>query len=272
MNLFIILASIIFSKLCWSQPDIHREKSKSILFQTRSSENTNSKKSQVIRYSVVEAWSEPYAFYDGDRNLVDGLIKELIEALSRKLDSSFEHVYVSRNRVESGVEKGQVDVRCFINEAWTEKPDLYAWSQVWYEISNIVVWKKGRSPVKKIDDLDSKTLGTTSGYMYKAVNDLFKSGKVKRSDVATEVMNLTLLQKDRIDYALVERTSFEWFLKVNGDDIKGYEMLMLERIPLKCAISKASNIKVEDINEAISKLRLEGFFKRLELKYGYKKS
>lgn len=265
---------LFFTSSIWAKFSIQedgKESAKTILFQSRSSDGASKNKSPVIRFSVVESWSEPFAFYDGERNLVDGLIKEVIEGLARKMNAPFEHVYTSRNRVESGIEKGMIDVRCFINEAWTEKPDIYFWTMAWFEISNLVVWKKGRTPLKKVEDLDGKTLGTTAGYFYKTLNESFKSGKVKRSDVATEAMNLALLQKDRIDYSVVEQTSFEWMVKEAGSDVKNFEFLLIEKLPIKCAILKNSKIKLEDMNEAIVKLRHEGVFKRMEVKYGYRK-
>ncbi|OYZ11300.1 MAG: hypothetical protein B7Y39_19545 [Bdellovibrio sp. 28-41-41] len=78
-----------------------------------------------VRFAVVESWPEPYAFFDFERNLNGGAWKEVFDELGKRMDVRVEHIHLSRNRVDAAIEKGTADVRCYFNEAWTSKPDLY---------------------------------------------------------------------------------------------------------------------------------------------------
>lgn len=228
-------------------------------------------KQNSVRFSVVESWPEPYAFFDLERNLKGGYLKEIIDELGRRLDVRVEHIHLSRNRVDAAMEKGTADVRCYINEAWTAKPDLYLFTQPIFMASNSIIWKKGISPINKMTDIEGKTIGTVAGYVYKTAEDIFKSGKAKRSDVANEGMNITLLQKNRIKYAIVETTSFKWSAeKKNEHNLKDIEFFQIDSIPVKCGILKKNEVLFKSVESAIDKMKQDGTMKAIAVKYNLK--
>ncbi|MBL7546141.1 MAG: transporter substrate-binding domain-containing protein [Bdellovibrionaceae bacterium] len=229
----------------------------------------HSEPTQTIRFSIAESWSEPYAFFDNNKNLVGGAMKEVIDEIAIKLNSTATYIYLSRNRVDAAAEKKQIDIRCFMNEGWTVKSDIYDWSREVFGVSNSVIWKKGKSPIMKLTDLESKTVGTVSGYIYKGLEAQMKSGKITRSDVASEQMNLTLLQKNRLDYAIVGTAAFHWLLqKEESASLKDTESFVIDSTPTKCAVLKNGKIKVENLDEALNKIKSEGTLKKIQSKYG----
>lgn len=232
---------------------------------------SSTKESKSVRFSVVESWSEPYAFFDMERNLTGGALKELIEEIGKKMDVRVVHVHLSRNRVDAAMEKGAADVRCFLNEAWTVRPENYIYTQPIFQTSNSIIWKKGRKPLSKLSDIQGKTIGTVAGYIYKTAESIFKEGKAKRSDVGNEGMNITLLQKDRIDYAIVETASFNWSANKKEEiDLKEIESFLIDSIPVKCGVLKKNQELFNSVESAIEKLKQEGVVKAIATKYSLK--
>lgn len=224
-----------------------------------------------VRFSVVESWPEPYAFFDFDRNLKGGAMKEIIDGLGKRMDVYVEHIHLSRNRVDAAIEKGSADVRCYFSEAWTAKPDLYLYTQPIFMTSNSIIWKNGSAPIFKLSDIDGKTVGTVAGYSYKTADEIFKTGKAKRSDVGNEGMNITLLQKNRIKYAIVETTSFKWSVENrNEHNLKDIELFQIDSIPVKCGVLKKNEALFKSVESAIDKMKQDGTMKALAVKYNLK--
>ncbi len=233
-------------------------------FAEKSSEN-------AVKFLIVESWPEPYAFFDQERSLTGGALREIIEEISKRMGVRAEYVYFSRNRADAAIEKGSAEVRCYINEAWATKPDLYLFTQPIFLTTNSVIWKKGRTPLTKMSDLHGKTIGTVSGYIYKTVDDLFKSGKAKRSDLNNEGMNITLLMKDRINYAIVETASFKSSMTKKNDHIlKDIEFFQIDSIPVKCGVLKKNMGLFKLVDSAIEKMKQDGTIKTIATKYNLK--
>jgi len=224
-----------------------------------------------VRFTIVESWPEPYAFFDFERNLKGGALKEVVDELGKRMNVRVEHIHLSRNRVDAAIEKGTADVRCYVNEAWTTKPDLYFFTQPLFLTSNSIIWKKGSTPLNKMADIEGKTIGTVAGYAYKTADEIFKSGKAIRSDVANEGMNITLLQKNRIKYAIVETTSFNWSAqKKNEHDLKDIDSFQIDSIPVKCGVLKKNEELFRSVESAIDKMKQDGMMKAISLKYNLK--
>lgn len=223
---------------------------------------------KTVRFSIVESWPEPYAFFNLERNLTGGAIKELIEAIGKKMGVRVEHVHLSRNRVDAALESGKADVRCYISEAWTTKPESYLYTQQLFLATNSIIWKKGHKTITKLSDIEGKTIGTVAGYLYKTVDSLFKAGKAKRVDVSNEGMNVILLQKGRIDYVIVETASFNWSASKNSEiNLKEIESFLVDSIPVKCGVLKKNLELFKSVNTAIEKLRQDGTIKAIISKY-----
>ncbi len=228
-------------------------------------------KPKAIRYSVVESWTEPYAYVDKEKALVGGAMKEIFEGISKQLDSKSEFHYYSRNRVESAVASDKIDIRCLTNESWVSKPEMYYWSSPLFHFANGIVWKKGTQAIKKLSDLNGKRLGTVTGYVYKNLEDLISQGKLKRLDTQNEAINIGLLEKKRVQYIFIELGTFHWQVQAHKiSSLKSAESLLVESIPIKCGILKSSTVDPKAFEAGLEKMRQDGFFKNLEIKYGIK--
>ncbi len=228
-------------------------------------------KPKTIRFSVVESWTEPYAFVDKDKALVGGAMKEIFDALSKQLDSKSEYHYYSRNRVESAVASDKIDLRCLTNESWVSKPEMYYWSSPLFHFANGIVWKKGTQAIKKLSDLEGKRLGTVTGYVYKGIAELVSQGKLKRLDTHSEAINIGLLEKGRIQYTFIELGTFHWQVEAHKiSSLQSAESFLVESLPIKCGILKSSKLDPKVFEAGLEKMRQEGFFKNLESKYGIK--
>ncbi len=222
----------------------------------------------VIRFSASNSWSEPFAIYDRKKELKGGAVKEFMDALAEKMGRRPSYLTLPRKVVDGAAKKGSIDARCYVMESWVEDSAAYEWSKPMFDIVNVIAFPIGVTPVKKLEDLKGKTLGTVLGYRYPSLDPLFVEDGIKRSDAISETANIQKLIVGRTQYAIVEASEFAWHLKSKGKEkFNTKDFFEIERYPVKCAVVKNGAIAIQDMDRAIDKLRQEGFFKKLTTKY-----
>jgi len=223
---------------------------------------------KVLRFSASISWSEPYAFFDQNKKLTAGIIKDVMDAIAEQISMSPRYVTVPRKVVDAEAEKNKFDARCYIIESWVKDPKLYDWSIALFDLVNVIAFPNDVAPVQKIEDLKGQKVGTVLGYNYPKLDYFFADSTIRRSDSGSELSNIEKLIQKRVPYAIVEATQFSWHLKSKAQDRFDMKRFFeVERYPVKCAVLKTSAVSVQDFNRAIEKLKREGYFKTVFAKY-----
>jgi polar amino acid transport system substrate-binding protein len=224
---------------------------------------------QKIRFSASNSWSRPYAFYDQNKNLVGGIIKDLMDEIADQLGKTPEYVTIPRKLVDTASASLKIDARCYVIESWVQDPNIYDWSKDLFDIVNVVAFSKEVPPIRKIEDLKGVMLGTVLGYKYPMLDALFENSIIQRSDAGTEESNIQKLVQNHLQYAIVETAEFSWHLKdKDRERFLAKDFFELVRHPVKCAVVKKSSASVKDFDRVIGKLKREGFFDKIFAKYG----
>ncbi|MGZ5278744.1 MAG: substrate-binding periplasmic protein [Pseudobdellovibrionaceae bacterium] len=230
--------------------------------------STENKRPEALRFSASVSWSEPYAFFDPNKKLAAGILKEVMDAIAEEMGKSPVYVTLPRKLVDAEAEKNKFDARCYVIESWVKDPKLYNWSAVLFDIVNIVASPISVTPVRKIEDLKGHKVGTVLGYKYPKLESLFADSTIGRSDSGTETSNIEKLIQNRVSYAIVEAAQFSWHLKSKArDKFDMKRFFEVERYPVKCALLKSSSVSVNDFKRAIEKLKRQGYFKTVLAKY-----
>jgi polar amino acid transport system substrate-binding protein len=257
------ISFLIFALLLWVSTG----------FPQSSAQNSPSPAGEVsplikIRFSASNSWSAPFAFYDHDKNLIGGILKETMDAIAAQLGREPLYLTLPRKVVDQASEQNKIDMRCYVVEGWVKDPNLYNWSEEIFDVVNVIAFAHGTPPVRRIEDLKGVKVGTVLGYKYPKLEAQFTDGTMFRSNACSESSNIQKLVQNRVSYAIVENLEFAW--QVKGKDRQKFEskdFFELERFPIKCALLKTSSVSAADFNRAIGKLKREGFFKKLLSKY-----
>ena len=208
---------------------------------------------------IVELASDP------QQGLVGGLYKELGTALAEELGTAPQFLIVSRKRVEQNIETNKVDIHCNANPLWYGNASRLGWTQELYPQVERLIALKSANPVRRVEELSGKRIGTTRGYHYPAVEALWASGQAARVDEARIELLMKSLQKKLIDVAIHSELEFAYWARSYPFEARKLEMLpvTISTMPTMCAVAPASRYSVADLNQAIARLHKSGKLKTI---------
>ncbi|MCG8609908.1 MAG: transporter substrate-binding domain-containing protein [Pseudomonadales bacterium] len=174
--------------------------------------------------TVVPVWT----YYDSLPLGVDAQGKSLTMIISKILSDNssgkwrFTPEYLPRKRIDHYLaKKEQEAIILWGNPIWFGDKDetRYAWTQrvVWG--ANEVVSRKN-SPVEysNPESLIGKRFGGVAGHRYVGIDDLVKTGKIRREDANSFSKNLSKLMSERVDVIVIPRG--ELFYTISQENLQ----------------------------------------------------
>lgn len=223
--------------------------------------------SQVLRFSVSTSWGMPFGQFENEE-ITGGLIYDLALAISDKNKLRPQFVLLPCNRIDSGAQNKEFDIRCYVTPEWVMDKNSYLWSDPLFEISDIVVGHINVPPMKKLTDLNGKKIGTVLGYIYPALEKGIKSGSIEREDAENQKSVLQKLAHARTNYAISNSLSYVYFLKTseNRAQLAKWQK-KISSTSFHCAILKNSHLKTRELITSIRALKKNGSIERILSKY-----
>lgn len=216
-----------------------------------------------IIYGLNDTNSPPFLLYDNNTEypvIQGGLFFDIGLEMGKKLKRPIKFMLSPRKRLDSGLADGKIELVCYNNEAWAgEFAKDYLWSIPIFKQSNYVVSNskyKGNDNLETIKDLKGKTIGTTLGFVYPNLMPYFKDGSIIREDVLSGTANLSKLNAARIPFILLNNLEYNYYKKKFPDLQRA--PFEIDPVIVKCAISKKSDLKLDEVNTAIKELKKSG--------------
>lgn len=224
-----------------------------------------------ILYGFNDSNSPPFVFSDNSTRpptVTGGLFFDLALAVGKKLNRPLKFILLPRNRLDSSLASGDVELICYNAEEWVGKyAKDYNWSIPIFKQSNYVVSNRittNNIKMKSLDDLKGKTIGTALGFVYPGLTKYFKEGSVKREDVLSGSANIAKLNAQRIQFIILNNLEYVYYKKKYPDLTRA--PFEIDPITVKCAASKKSNLKIEDVNTALKELMKSDQLQRILIK------
>lgn len=194
-----------------------------------------------------------------------GILRDLGIALYKEMNLTPEYVLLPKKRVAPSLISGNINLICHLHESWQAKiASEVSWSHEVYRSSNVVVFI-GNKPIHKIQDLSGQRIGGVPNFVYVDAEPYFASKMMARENGPNNESNIQKLLNGRINYIIMSNLEYEYFKKVYPNlDRADFEMDIFNT---KCALSKKSKIKIEDLNKAISTLKKNGTIDRILKSY-----
>ncbi len=205
---------------------------------------------------------------NGTNVLIGGILKDLGEALGKELNAEISWYLLPKRRVAPSLSSGKIDILCHLNEVWQPaiKDDVW-WSHKLYRSSNIIVYLK-EQPLTSLKEIYGEQVGTVLNFIYKGLDPSFESGALKREDGPNNVANIKKLLKGRINYIVMSNLEFAYYHNMYPP-LRSADLAM-DEVNTKCAVSKKSKLKIEDVNKAIAKITRNGSLNKILNSYYYK--
>ncbi len=223
---------------------------------------------EVLKISFSRSSSEPYVFID-KRELTGGVLKELMDALSKQSGIKMEYVLVSKRNQDEEMKAGTIDGRCLINPDDFANSDDYLWSNSLYEEEDVlIVRKEDAKSLQSISSLYGHKVGTIQAHSYPLLNPYFNNKSIERVENKKLTNNINQLRFGVIDAVVDTKLAVGHCIqKKNVEDIFVVSNKALEKQPLHCAFRKDINISLEKLNSAIVALKESGVIDKIINKY-----
>lgn len=216
-----------------------------------------------LRFVAATNNTLPIAEFDAHERLVGGIAKELGELIAAGLDRPVSFVPLPSKRVSAALLAGEADAVCFVLPEWLQGD--FRWTRGLIPDASLVAAHADAPALKSLDQLTGQPIGTVLGYSYPRVEQALGKG-LKRADVPSMAANLRRLAAGRVRYALVEKTSLQFFLHEQPDAPVRIAWV-IDRFDARCAFSAHSGVPFAEVAQVLDRLVSDGSVERLLARY-----
>jgi polar amino acid transport system substrate-binding protein len=221
-----------------------------------------SQQQEPLRAIVSDSNTPPYAIFAADASLQAGISKDIIDELGRQLQRPVSYFNLPRARVEPWLQEGKAELACFLNPDWVVQPDLLLWTEPLFTTQQLLVRRHDTKPLTGIQYLAGKRVGTTWGFTYPELEQVFRSGDVIRDDAHSLESNLQRLLQGRLDVVMTVDLSYHYYVKTAGSQNLVADPLWSEPPAVYCAISQHDTGNAAELKQQFTKLVQSGFIQQ----------
>jgi polar amino acid transport system substrate-binding protein len=203
----------------------------------------------------------PVARFAGNE-LTGGILMDLGELLAAKLGRKARFIAVPSRRVSMLLARGAADGVCLVQPHWIDGD--FHWSAPMIPTGGALLARADAPPIRRLDDLRGKMVGTVAGYRYSYLAPLGKD--FLRDDAPSSEHSLRKLLAGRTQYALLELSIAAW--QVKNDTAHRLRLdIAYEHTMARCAFSQASSIPYAEIKRASDSIIEEHGIEKIMARY-----
>lgn len=195
--------------------------------------------------------------------LSSGILKDVGDALALRLGRHASYLVLPSKRVPLALHEGKADVLCYVMPGWIEGD--FAWTQAFIPDDGIVVAVPGAPVLATLQDLADTPVGTVAGYVYPRVVAAL-GPRFHRSDAPAMQNNFDKLLAGRTQYAITEQISYLYYQRHHPESRLRRDVVY-ESFTAPCALSRHSNLKLADVDKAISAMITDGTMAAIMARY-----
>ncbi len=215
-----------------------------------------------VRAIVSETNTSPYAIFNAEQVLQAGLSKDILDELGRALQRPVSYLNLPRSRVEPWLLDGAADLACFLSPDWVTEPDRLQWTDPLFTTQQLLVRRKDSAPVTAVQHLAGKRVGTTRGFTYPELEQVFRLGDVIRDDAHSLESNLLRLKQGRLDVVMTVDLSYHFYVKTAEEHSFAADPLWSEPPAVYCALSNHNPQQSAVIKAGFAALVQQGFIQQ----------
>jgi polar amino acid transport system substrate-binding protein len=220
-----------------------------------------------LRFAIADSWTMPLIRLENNQP-VEGIMFELMNSLAADLQRRPEYHVMPRLRLQTAMERGSVDVRCFVMPSWSSgQSDNFSWSPPLFKQRDWLVARSQEATPKHLADIPSEVIGTVLGFNYPALQEQFDSGHFKRDDARNQLQVLQMLQAGRYRYAVSSQLSLDWFNRSLPTEQRLQPLVVLEEQHLGCMVRNGPTIPTQGLLSALGRMKQTGEIARIFKRY-----
>lgn len=164
-----------------------------------------------LRFAVYYPHFPPYVYSTPDEKIV-GIIPELLAEFFLKQDIEPEYIFDNRSGAEHRLYKGEVDAM-MLGPQWAKHPEQLVFSQPILPYYDYLFSQQEDDSKLQTTQLTGFRVCTREHYIYPALEPLFASQTLIRTDASSQEAQLRMLQNDRCDLVYLNSLAAAWAIK-----------------------------------------------------------
>jgi polar amino acid transport system substrate-binding protein len=221
-----------------------------------------------LRFSIADSWSMPLMMTDGEKPQ-DGFLFDIMRSLSRQVGRPAEYHVLARLRVQTALERGEIDVRCYAAQSWMpNQSGDYIWSLPLMTQRDLLISTPDNATPVSAEQLHNTSIGTVLGYTYPILQHLFDNHQLLREDARSQDMVLQKLHAGRYHYAVGNEWSLNWFNRTLPPEQRLRAVSVIEEQPVGCVVRNDPNVPVQRILRTLLRMKMSGEIDEIINRYG----
>lgn len=215
-----------------------------------------------LRFAVADSWTMPLVRLENNQP-VEGIMFDLMNTLASRVQHHPEYHVMPRLRLQAAMERGSIDVRCFVMPSWSgDRSDNFIWSPPLFQQRDWLVAAPREAAPENLAQLSSQVIGTVLGFQYPALQTRFDNGHFKRDDARNQLQVLQKLQAGRYRYAVSSQLSLDWFNSQLPAEQRFQALFVLEQQQLGCMVRNDPSIPTQGLLRALARMKQTGEIER----------
>lgn len=209
-----------------------------------------------LRFAVSDSWAMPMVQLEGDQP-TQGILYDLMLSLATQVGRPAEFHVLARARLASAMERGEVDVRCYVAQDWLGNlSGDYTWSVPLMVQRNVLA--SAHAPPVQVATLAPQAIGTVLNYRYAVLEPLFASGQLTRDDSRSEELVLHKLVAARFEYAVINEWTLDRFNLKVPPSLRLHDVAVIDEQNLGCIVRNDPNVPVQRILRTLLRMKMSG--------------
>jgi polar amino acid transport system substrate-binding protein len=211
-----------------------------------------------LRFVMADSWAMPMVELDRGRP-VQGILYDIMLSLATQIGVPAEFHVLPRARVQSAMEHGEVDVRCFVSQSWLpNQSGDYIWSIPLFTQRDLLISRRDLPTSIAPENLPRQTLGTVLGYVYPTLQPLFDADRLQREDARNQDQVLDKLVAGRYRYAVSNQWTLDWFNQRLPAEQQLQAVAVLQEQRVGCYVRNDPQVPVQRILRTLLRMQMSG--------------
>lgn len=198
-----------------------------------------------------------------DNKLTGGILKDLGEAIARRLKRRAVFISVAGDQVGAALSKGRADGICYVRPFWIDGE--FDWSRPLLPDTELIASHPHMPVLRSLLDLRDRAVGTVAGYRYPRVEQVLGL-RFRRLDAPTMEENLRNVMLGHARYTVIASSTLAYQMKVN----KGLKLrpdLTVASYSAQCAFARGGQLPFAEVDKAINGLIDDGSLQQILARY-----
>jgi polar amino acid transport system substrate-binding protein len=211
-----------------------------------------------LRFAMPDSWAMPMVQYERGRP-TQGILYDIMLSLATQVGAPAQFHVLPRTRVQSAMEHGEIDVRCYAAQSWLpNQSGDYIWSLPLLFQRDLLVSRQGPPTSVDAKTLPRQSIGTVLGYTYPTLQPLFDSGQLQREDARNQEQVLEKLLAGRYRYAVSNQWTLDWLNQRLPPEQKLQGVAVLQEQQVGCYVRNDPNVPVQRILRTLLRMKMSG--------------